>query len=356
MRISLSHDYTKHWRRGWTCNCRPSRHKIEHPKKAKQAQNTALPDLADEAEPDEVQQEMERSLPTTPITFNIDVTDLYNEWKQWSSVFEIYAIASDLSKKEDAVQSHNAALPWPYSAMHFQHAPWRTQEPWRGQDPLEWVRYLKTERGSKTPQTQVESTEGRWVVQRVCDEALRAGKILWLWHFGKDDKRPNRREVLFPNLKEESAPARRPWPCKTVKIARNAEMAVEEAPLLSQGTRESPTQIDHMQPSSCYRCGGRRKCGAIKSRFNEWKKLDTCRGFAAQSWKVTKRTARKGKKRNRLRRFAAWIWNLVLTGLKTAKMKRVKNLYSLPMVTVPSQRGLTNKGSKWLSTLAVGTR
>ena len=72
---------------------------------------------------------MERSLPTTPITFNIDVTDLYNEWKQWSSVFEIYAIASDLSKKEDAVQSQNAALPWPYSAMHFQHAPWQTQEP-----------------------------------------------------------------------------------------------------------------------------------------------------------------------------------------------------------------------------------
>ena len=76
---------------------------------------------------------MEHSLPT-PITFNIDVTDLYSEWKHWSSAFEIYVIASDLNKKEDAVQSHNAALPWPHSATHFQHAPWRTQEPWRGQD------------------------------------------------------------------------------------------------------------------------------------------------------------------------------------------------------------------------------
>ena len=206
---------------------------------------------------------MEHSLPT-PITFNIDVTDLYSEWKHWSSAFEIYVIASDLNKKEDAVQSHNAALPWRHSAKHFQHAPWRTQEPWRGQDHLEWVRYAKTERGSRTLQTQVENREGRWVVQWVPDEPLRAGKILRLWHFGKDDKRPNRREVLFPNLKEKSASARRPWLCKTVKIARNAETAIEEAPLLSQGTRESPTQIDHVHPSqgsqvkpfSCYRCGG----------------------------------------------------------------------------------------------------
>ena len=206
---------------------------------------------------------MEHSLPT-PITFNFDVTDLYSEWKHCSSAFEIYVMASDLNKKEDAVQSHNAALPWPHSATHFQHTPWRTQEPWRGQDRLEWVRYAKTERASRTVQTQVESREGIWVVQWVPDEPLRAGKILQLWHFGKDDKRPNLREVLFPNLREKSASARRPWPCKTVIIARNAETAVEEAPLLSQGTRESPTQIDHVHPSqgshvkpfSCYRCGG----------------------------------------------------------------------------------------------------
>ena len=70
-----------------------------------------------------------------------------------------------------------------------------------------------------------------------------------------------------------------------MKIAQNAETAVEEAPLLSQGTRESPTQINHIHPSqelqvkplSCYRCGGRDghapdECGAIKSRFKKWKK------------------------------------------------------------------------------------
>ena len=39
-----------------------------------------------------------------PIAFNIDATDLYSEWKHWSSAFEIYSIASDLQKKDDAVQ------------------------------------------------------------------------------------------------------------------------------------------------------------------------------------------------------------------------------------------------------------
>ena len=82
----------------------------EQPEQAAQAENTAPPDPADEAEPDEVEQddvsrEMERSLPA-PIAFNIDATDhdLYSEWKHWSSAFEIYSIASDLQKKEDAVQ------------------------------------------------------------------------------------------------------------------------------------------------------------------------------------------------------------------------------------------------------------
>ena len=94
------------------------------------------------------------------------------------------------------------------------HAPWRTQEPQRSQDRLEWVLCPETERGSRTLQSQVESTDSRRVVRRVPDEPSIAGKILRLWHFGREDKRPNCREVLFPNLKVETAPARRPWPGK----------------------------------------------------------------------------------------------------------------------------------------------
>ena len=59
--------------------------------------------MLDEVEQDEVPREMERSLPA-PTTVNIDATDLYSEWKHCSSAFEIYSIASDLQKKDDAVQ------------------------------------------------------------------------------------------------------------------------------------------------------------------------------------------------------------------------------------------------------------
>ena len=75
----------------------------EQPEQAAEAENTDPPDPANEAKPDDVSGEMERSLPT-PTAFNIDATDLYSKWKHWSSAFEIYSIASDLLKKEDAVQ------------------------------------------------------------------------------------------------------------------------------------------------------------------------------------------------------------------------------------------------------------
>lgn len=69
---------------------------------------------------------------------------------------------------------------------------------------------------------------------------------------------------------------------KTIKIARSAESAVQEARLLSQGTKDDPIQIDHvhakMKMFSCYRCGGTDghspdECGAIKSTCNACKKV-----------------------------------------------------------------------------------
>lgn len=73
------------------------------PEQAEQGENTAQLDPVETAEPDEVPREMECSLPT-PTAFNINATDLFSDWKRWSSVFQIYAIASDLKKKEDPVQ------------------------------------------------------------------------------------------------------------------------------------------------------------------------------------------------------------------------------------------------------------
>ena len=70
----------------------------------------------DEPEPAEIhEEEMERSLPA-PTLFNADASDLYSEWKHWVSAFDIYLIASGLSRKEDPrPESNTAALPWPGS-------------------------------------------------------------------------------------------------------------------------------------------------------------------------------------------------------------------------------------------------
>ena len=76
---------------------------------AEPADNPGQPEPVDNSgqpnqpEPAENPHEMERSLPA-PKAFNIDAADLYSEWKHWLSAFDIYAIASDLKKKDDAVQ------------------------------------------------------------------------------------------------------------------------------------------------------------------------------------------------------------------------------------------------------------
>ena len=97
---------------------------------------------------------------------------------------------------------------------------------------------------------------------------------------------------------------------KTVRIARNAETAVQEARLLSQGTRENPIQIDHVHASrgsqakifSCYRCGGTDghapdECGAIKSRCNKCKKVGHLQRVCRSKPKADQRKGKKGKEK-----------------------------------------------------------
>ena len=56
-----------------------------------------------ESSQNEAVEEMDRlSLPPPPL-FNIEASDLYSEWTHWLSSFDIYAVASDLQKKSNAV-------------------------------------------------------------------------------------------------------------------------------------------------------------------------------------------------------------------------------------------------------------
>ena len=93
-----------------------------------------------------------------------------------------------------------------------------------------------------------------------------------------------------------------------MRIARNAETAVQEARLQSQGTMENPVQIDHVNASrgsqakifSCYRCGGTDghapdECGAIKSRCKKCKKVGHLQRVCRSKSKADQRKDKKGK-------------------------------------------------------------
>ena len=146
-----------------------------------------------------------------------------------------------IEKRRCGSENPNATLPWPCSATHFKHAPWRTQEPRRGKDHSERILCSQTECGSRTLQIQVASTKGRRVDRRISDESQRAGKILpdfGTLEAGGNDKGPDRREMLLPTLKQKPLQQENLELAKTVKIARSAETAVQEARLLSQGTKK----------------------------------------------------------------------------------------------------------------------
>ena len=95
-----------------------------------------------------------------------------------------------------------------------------------------------------------------------------------------------------------------------MRIARNAETAVQEARLQSQGSRENPIQIDHVNASwgsqaktfSCYRCGGTDghapdECGAIKSRGNKCKKVGHLQRVCRSKSKADQRKGKKEKEK-----------------------------------------------------------
>ena len=140
-----------------------------------------------------------------------------------------------------------------------------------------------------------------------------------------------------------------------------AKMSVQEAWLLSQGTRENPIQIDHVHASrgsqaktfSCYRCGGTDghapdECGAITSRCNKCKKkVSHLQRVCRSKSKADQRKGKKGEEKKPPMKVRSLNSNLVQTGLKTAQMTRAKNLYSpSTMVTVPIKM-IVDTGSKY---------
>ena len=205
----------------------------EQPEQVAQAENTAPPEPADEAEPDEVEQdevprEMERSLPA-PTAFNIDATDLYSEWKHWSSAFEIYSVASDLQKKDDAVQratmlhclgpavqrifntlpGEHKSLEEAKTALNGYFAPKRNVVGYKFRSTAQ-----KADESFDAYQTSLRE------LAKSCDFATLAEEMIGDQIIGKCSSQTLKQKLL----QQEDLDL-----AKTVKIARNAETSVQEA-------------------------------------------------------------------------------------------------------------------------------
>ena len=46
----------------------------------------------------------EHSMLASPAPFNVDAADLYYEWKHWVIKFDLCALATELTKKDDPIQ------------------------------------------------------------------------------------------------------------------------------------------------------------------------------------------------------------------------------------------------------------
>ena len=65
------------------------------------------PELTEENEDIEVVEtplRMEQSMLESPLPFNVDAADLYCERRNWVNTFDLYVLASELTKKDDLFQ------------------------------------------------------------------------------------------------------------------------------------------------------------------------------------------------------------------------------------------------------------
>lgn len=253
-------------------------------------------------------------------TFNIDATDLYSERKHWLSAFEIYAIASDLAKKNDAIQRammlhcHGCAKQCIFHMLPDDH---------------------KSLNVVKTPLSGYFAPKPNMVAERY---------KFWLWAQKADEPidayltslRELAKSCNIGTLEEEMIQDQIVKKCasrtlkqkllqqedfelaKTVKIAWSAETAVQEARLLSQGMKEDSIPIEHVHAS----------CGFCRKEFSCYRCVGADGHSPAQSGKLpilltsTDRNQPRRRRKVHPWRSAAWNQNL-LTGLMTTLVTRV---------------------------------
>ena len=235
---------------------------------------------------------MERTLPA-PTPFNADASDLYSEWKHWVSApvsaFEIYSIASGLSKKADEVQRATLLLclgpavqrifnTLPGEHKSFEEVKTALDGYFAPKRNVVAERYKFWSRGQRADEPIDTYLTSLRELAKSCEFGTFEEEMIRDQIVEKCASKTLRQKLLQQEILDLAI---------TVKLARSEENATQDSLLISSGTKEKPIQIDRVQDNqkeqaktayACYGCGGKdghsaNECGAINSRCNGCTKI-----------------------------------------------------------------------------------
>lgn len=220
---------------------------------------------------------------------NMDVSDLYSEWKQLVSAFGSYLIASGLSKKEDNIQRATLLhCLGPAEQRIFNTLPGKHEfftevktaidgyfAPKRNIVAEHYKFWSQVHRADEFIDTYLTTLRE---LTKSCDfgtleEEMISDQIV---------KKCNSKTLQEKLLQQEKLDLSR-----MIKLERSEENATQDSLLIASGTKENPIPIDRIlnnqkEPGkttyASYRCGGKdghspNECGAINSRCNGCKKI-----------------------------------------------------------------------------------
>ncbi|CAB4007875.1 Transposon Tf2-9 poly [Paramuricea clavata] len=269
---------------------------------------------------------MAESVLPPPTKFNIEATDAYIEWKAWIESFNIYAVAVELEKKSDGVQTATMLhCLGPAVQRIFRTLPSKKESFKEAVEALE---------GYFAPRRNVVAERHKFRSRKQnADETINAyltslRELVKTCEFGALEDEMLRDQIVekcySKQLRERLLAQEELDLAKTLRIARSSESAIKEARLLSgHETKDNIINIDRLnnpdkrnrnynsENFKCYRCGGvghkPADCRAISMKCNNCQKLGhfarVCRskGVSRKPYESQKTSSKKTKAHRNVR-------------------------------------------------------
>ena len=269
---------------------------------------------------------MAESVLPPPKKLNIEATDAYIEWKAWIESFNIYAVAVELGKKSDGVQTATMLhCLWPAVQRIFRTLPGKKESFKEAVEALE---------GYFAPRKNVVAERHKFRSRKQnADETIDAyltslRELVKTCEFGALEDEMLRDQIVekccSKQLRERLLAQEELHLAKTLRIARSSESAIKEARLLSgHETKDDIINIDRLsnldkrnrnynsENFKCYRCGGvghkPADCRAISmkcyncQRLGHFARVCRSKGVSRKPYESQKTSSKKTKARRNVR-------------------------------------------------------